>query len=93
MMIVEDSKKEDFIENQESHLDSSINDLKTEINLERKSDVTKEIIKVNGNVLENNENRQIRAYIGEKSFSQEVEDWINEVDIPENSIYNENSVE
>ncbi|SBS96309.1 STP1 protein [Plasmodium malariae] len=65
MMILEDCIKQDFIENEESHLDSAINDWKTEVNLDRKTDVTKDIIEVNENVLENGENRKTYAYIGQ----------------------------
>ncbi|SBT85564.1 STP1 protein [Plasmodium malariae] len=93
MMVLEECKKEDFIENEGLHLDSYINDWTTEVNLGRKSDVTKEIIKFNGNVLENTENTKIPAYTGKEVLSQEIEKWVRVEDTPENSIYNENIVE
>ncbi|KAI4837523.1 hypothetical protein MKS88_004000 [Plasmodium brasilianum] len=93
MMVLEECKKEDFIENEELHLDSYINDWKTGANSEIKSDVTREITDVNGITLENRENRQTPSHIGEKSFRQEIEDWVREDDTLENFIYNENIVE
>ncbi|SCN12018.1 STP1 protein [Plasmodium malariae] len=92
MMVLEECKKEDFIENEGLHLDSYINDCTTEVNLGRKSDVTKEIIEFNGNVLENTENTKIPAYTGEEGLRQEIEEWIKEDDTGANFIYN-NSVE
>ncbi|KAI4841345.1 hypothetical protein MKS88_000585 [Plasmodium brasilianum] len=90
MMVLEDCQKENLIENEELHLDRSINDWKTGANSEIKSDVTKKITDVNDVTLENRENRQNPAHIGEKSFRQEIEDWVREDDTLENSIYNEN---
>ncbi|SBT87642.1 STP1 protein [Plasmodium malariae] len=93
MMVLEECKKEDFIENEGLHLDSYINDWTTEVNLGRKSDVTKEIIEYNSNVLENTENTKIPAYTGGEGLRQEIEKWVRIEDTPENSIYNENIVE
>ncbi|SBT00187.1 STP1 protein [Plasmodium malariae] len=93
MMVLEECKKEDFIENEELRLDSYINDWTTEVNLGRKSDVTKEIIEFNDNVLENTENTKIPAYTGKEGLSHEIEKWVRVEDTPENSIYNENIVE
>ncbi|SBS95265.1 STP1 protein, partial [Plasmodium malariae] len=93
MMVLEDCQKENLIENEELHLDRSINDWKTGAISEIKSDVTKEITAVNDVTLENRENRQTPAHIEKKSFRQEIEDWVREDDTLENSIYNENSVE
>ncbi|KAI4839218.1 STP1 protein [Plasmodium brasilianum] len=93
MIVLEECKKEDFIENEGLHLDSYINDLTTEVNLGRKSEVTKEIIEFNGNVLENTENTKIPAFTGEEGLSQEIEKWVRVEDTPENSIYNQNIVE
>ncbi|SBT01196.1 STP1 protein [Plasmodium malariae] len=93
MMVLEDCQKENLIENEELHLDRSINDWKTGANLERKTDVTREINDVNDITLENRENRKTPAHIGEKTFRQEIENWVREDDTLENSIYNENSVE
>ncbi|SBT85669.1 STP1 protein [Plasmodium malariae] len=92
-MVLEECKKEDFIENEESHLDSSINDWKTEVNLERKSDIIKKINDINDDFLENKENRKIYTYMGNKCFRKQIEDWIREHNTPSNSIYNESSVE
>ncbi|SBT85665.1 STP1 protein [Plasmodium malariae] len=93
MMVLEDCKTEDFIKNEESHLDNSINDWKTDSNLGRKSDAPKQVIHVNATALEHRKNGQIRAQIGQKSFRQEIEEWIKEDDTGANYIYNENSVE
>ncbi|SBS98711.1 STP1 protein [Plasmodium malariae] len=93
MMVLEECKKEDFIENEGLHLDSYINHWTTEVNLGRKSDVTKEIIEFNDNVLENTEYTKIPAYTGEEGLSQEIEKWVRVEDTQENSIYNENIVE
>ncbi|SBT86089.1 STP1 protein [Plasmodium malariae] len=93
MMVLEECKKEDFIENEGLLLDSYINDLTTEVNLGRKSDVTKEIIEFNDNVLENTEYRKIPAYTGEEGLSQDIEKWVRVEDTPQNSIYIENIVE
>ncbi|SBT85811.1 STP1 protein [Plasmodium malariae] len=93
MMVLEECKKEDFIENEGLHLDSYINDWTTEVNLGRKSELTKEIIEFNGNVLENTENTKIPAYTGEEGLRQVIEKWVRVQDTPENSIYNENIVE
>ncbi|SBS94614.1 STP1 protein, partial [Plasmodium malariae] len=94
IMILEDCEKEDFIENEESHLNSSINEWKAEINLGRKSYVAKEIIDVNSDILEDRENAKIHAYLREKSFNKEIEDWIREEDDTlTNSINYENFVE
>ncbi|KAI4833722.1 STP1 protein [Plasmodium brasilianum] len=93
VMVLEECKKEDFIENEESHLDSSINEWKTEVNLERKSDIIKKISDINNDFLENKENRKIHTYMGDKCFSKQIEDWIKEHNTPSNSIYNESSVE
>ncbi|SBS97817.1 hypothetical protein PMALA_061500, partial [Plasmodium malariae] len=90
---LEDCKTEDFIKNEESHLDNSINDWKTDSNLGRKSDAPKQVIHVNDTALEHRKNGQIRAQIGQKSFRQEIEEWIREDDTAANYIYNENSVE
>ncbi|SBT01502.1 STP1 protein [Plasmodium malariae] len=76
MMVLEECKKEDFIENEVLLLDSYINDWTTEVNLGRKSDVTKEIIEFNGNALETTENRKIPAYTGEEGLRQEIEKWV-----------------
>ncbi|SBT86013.1 STP1 protein [Plasmodium malariae] len=93
MMVLEDCKTEDFIKDEESHLDNSINDWKTDSNLGRKSDAPKQVIHVNDTALEHRKNGQIRAQIGQKSFRQEIEEWIREDDTAANYIYNENSVE
>ncbi|KAI4841054.1 hypothetical protein MKS88_000822 [Plasmodium brasilianum] len=93
MMVLEECKKEDFIENEGLHLDSYINDCTTEVNLGTKSNVTKEIIEFNASVLENTEYKKIPAYTGEEGLSQEIKKWVRVEDTPENSIYNENIVE
>ncbi|SBT87275.1 STP1 protein [Plasmodium malariae] len=86
MAILEECKKEDYIENRELHLDSSINDWKNEENSEKKIKITDNFIEKNNNVYENSKNKEIHNNIGENLLGEKLEDWIGEDESYVNSI-------
>ncbi|SBS97109.1 STP1 protein [Plasmodium malariae] len=89
MMVLEDCKKEEHIENKQLHLDSSISECMTEKNADEKLDITEKIRQTKNIPLESNKNKEINDCIGEDYFKKEIEDWIREDCIYVNFIDND----
>ncbi|KAI4841142.1 hypothetical protein MKS88_000377 [Plasmodium brasilianum] len=88
MMVLEECRKEENIENNESYLDSSIYECKIEKNSYVKSEIIEDINEDKGNVLEYRENEEIYENKGRHTFIQELNDWIREDNTYINSIKN-----
>ncbi|SBT85984.1 STP1 protein [Plasmodium malariae] len=89
MIILEECKKEDIIENTESYFDSSINELKREVNLGKKTEIANNLIDTDKNVLENKENIDHKE---EPNFRNEINDWTRDDDTYVNFIINDEEV-
>ncbi|KAI4839622.1 hypothetical protein MKS88_002179 [Plasmodium brasilianum] len=76
MTILEECKKEEYIEDRELHLDSSINERKTKKNSVKKKEITDIFIQKHINVYENGKNKDIHNNIGENFLREEIHDWI-----------------
>ncbi|SCP03045.1 STP1 protein [Plasmodium malariae] len=88
MMVLEECRKEENIENNESYLDSSIYECKIEKNSYVKSEIIEDINEDKGNVLEYRENEDIYENKGRHTFIHELNDWIREDNTYINSIKN-----
>ncbi|KAI4841414.1 STP1 protein [Plasmodium brasilianum] len=75
MMILEECEKENFIGNRESYFDGLINELKTDVNLGIKTEISENITGINGNVLENKENI---VYMEENNYRRDMNEWVTE---------------
>ncbi|KAI4841022.1 hypothetical protein MKS88_000790 [Plasmodium brasilianum] len=93
MMVLEDCKKEEHIENKQLHLDSSISECMTEKNADEKLDITEKIRQTKNIPLESNKNKEIDGCIGEDCFRKEIEDWIREDCIYVNFIDNDTIID
>ncbi|KAI4841328.1 hypothetical protein MKS88_000568 [Plasmodium brasilianum] len=93
MMILEDCKKEEYIENRESHFDNSINEWMTEENSDNKPEIEENLIDTNSDILQNRKNNKINTYKGEDCLRQELDEWIKENDAHVNSLYSNNNVD
>ncbi|SBT87654.1 STP1 protein [Plasmodium malariae] len=89
MMVLEECRKEENIENNESYLDSSIYECKIEKNSYAKSEIIEDINEDKGNVLEYRKNEDIYESKGGHTFIHELNDWIREDNTYINSIKNE----
>ncbi|SBS93091.1 STP1 protein, partial [Plasmodium malariae] len=87
MTILEECKKEDYTEDRELHLDSSINERKTKKNSEKIPEISDKFIEKYSNVYENSQNSNIHNNIEENFFREEMNDWIGE------EVTNVNSIE
>ncbi|KAI4839239.1 hypothetical protein MKS88_001783 [Plasmodium brasilianum] len=85
MTILEECKKEDYIEDRELHLDSSINERKIKKNSEKIPEISDKFIEKYSNVYENSKNSNIHNNI-EENFREEMNDWIGEEATYVNSI-------
>ncbi|SBS99480.1 STP1 protein [Plasmodium malariae] len=92
MMILEDCKKEEYIENRESHFDNSINEWMTEENSGNKPEIEENLIDTNSDILQNRKNNKINTYKEEDCFRQELDEWIKENDAHVNSLDSNNNV-
>ncbi|SBT85508.1 STP1 protein [Plasmodium malariae] len=93
IMVLEECKKEEYIGNRESRMDSFINELITIENSDGISDITDNIYRDKGNVLEDRENLEIHGYKNKDCFIQELEDWLREDDANLNSTDDKNIAE
>ncbi|SBS99135.1 hypothetical protein PMALA_067520, partial [Plasmodium malariae] len=82
-------KKEDIIENTESYFDSSINELKREVNLGKKTEIANNLIDTDKNALKNKENIDHKE---EPNFRNEIYDWTRDDDTYVNFIINDGEV-
>ncbi|SBT86420.1 STP1 protein [Plasmodium malariae] len=89
MMVLEECKKERFIENSESYFDSSINEWKREANSTKVSEIIKSTTNVKGDISENKENTD---HI-EENFRKDIVHWISEEDKYINFIVNNEQVD
>ncbi|SBT86085.1 STP1 protein [Plasmodium malariae] len=89
MIILEECKKEDIIENTESYFDSSINELKREVNLGKKTEIANNLIDTDKNALKNKENIDHKE---EPNFRNEIYDWTRDDDTYVNFIINDGEV-
>ncbi|SBT86144.1 STP1 protein [Plasmodium malariae] len=78
MTILEECKKEEYIEDRELHLDSFINIRKTKKNSEKIPEISDKFIEKYSNVYENSKNSDIQNNIEENFFRKEMNDWIGE---------------
>ncbi|KAI4838022.1 STP1 protein [Plasmodium brasilianum] len=78
MMVIEECKKEEYIEIRESHLDGSINQWKKEGNLNKKLEITENTFHINGDASENRKNKEIHGCAEEHRFRNDIENWIRE---------------
>ncbi|SCP02995.1 STP1 protein [Plasmodium malariae] len=78
MTILEECKKEEYIEDRELHLDSFINKRKTKKNSEKIPEISDKFIEKYSNVYENSKNSDIQNNIEENFFREEMNDWIGE---------------
>ncbi|SBS98610.1 STP1 protein, partial [Plasmodium malariae] len=85
MMVLEECKKEHFIESSESYFDSSLKEWKRETNLTKVSEIIKSITNDKGYISENKENTD---HI-EENFRKDIADWISEEDKYINFIVND----
>ncbi|SBS96328.1 STP1 protein [Plasmodium malariae] len=92
MTILEECNKEDFIENNESMFDISINECIKKYDSDIKSNITENIAEANENILMYTGNKKIHSYKDEDRYSQELEDWIREDDAYLNAINIENEI-
>ncbi|KAI4840332.1 STP1 protein [Plasmodium brasilianum] len=92
MTILEECNKEDFIENNESMFDISINECIKKYDSDRKSKITENIAEAKENILMYTGNKKIHSYKDEDRYSQELEDWIREDDAYLNAINIENEI-
>ncbi|SBT00967.1 STP1 protein, partial [Plasmodium malariae] len=86
MMVLEECKIEEYIENMESHFDNSINECMTGKNLDIRPENEENLIDINVDVLENRKNNKFNAY-EEETFREVLEEWIRENDTHVNSLY------
>ncbi|KAI4841578.1 STP1 protein [Plasmodium brasilianum] len=93
MMVLEECKKEEYIENKESHFDNSINEWMTEVNSDIKPEIEKNLADVNGDVLGNIKNNKNYDYEGEDCFREELKEWIRENDAYINSLDSDNNID
>ncbi|SBT01366.1 STP1 protein, partial [Plasmodium malariae] len=91
MMVLEECKNEEYIENMESHFDNSINECMTGKNLDIRPENENNLIDINVDVLENRKNNNINAY-EEEIFRDVLEEWIRENDTHVNSLDSVNNV-
>ncbi|SBT72585.1 STP1 protein [Plasmodium malariae] len=78
MTILEECKKEEYIEDRELHLDNSINVRKTKKNSEKIPEISDKFIEKYSNAYENSKNSNIHNNIEENFFREEMNDWIGE---------------
>ncbi|SBT85764.1 STP1 protein [Plasmodium malariae] len=78
MTILEECKKEEYIEDRELHLDNSINERKTKKNSEKIPEISDIFIEKYSNIYENSKNSNIHNNIEENFFREEMNDWIGE---------------
>ncbi|SBS97501.1 STP1 protein [Plasmodium malariae] len=86
MTILEECKKEGYIEDRELHLDSSINEWNTEKNSVKKQEIEDIFIQKHINVYENGKNKDIHNNIWENFLREEIHDWIGKDETYINSI-------
>ncbi|SBT85772.1 STP1 protein [Plasmodium malariae] len=86
MTILEECKKEEYIEDRELHLDSFINKRKTKKNSEKIPEISDKFIEKYINVYENGKNKDIHNNIGENFLREEIHDWIGKDETYINSI-------
>ncbi|SBT85814.1 STP1 protein [Plasmodium malariae] len=93
MMVLEECKNEEYIENMESHFDNSINECITGKNLDIKPEIEENLTDINGDVLGNIKNNKNYAYEGEDCFREELKEWIRENDAYINSLDSDNNID
>ncbi|SBT00615.1 STP1 protein [Plasmodium malariae] len=90
MSVLEECKKEQDIENNESHLDNYIIEFKEKENLDSKKEFIENLSDFNRNFLGNMENPD---YTTNDSFRKEIENWIIEDNTNKNSMEKENTAD
>ncbi|KAI4836248.1 hypothetical protein MKS88_004036 [Plasmodium brasilianum] len=93
MMVLEECKNEEYIENMESHFDNSINECITGKNLDIKPEIEENLTDINGDVLGNIKNNKNYTYEGEDCFREELKEWIRENDAYINSLDSDNNID
>ncbi|SBT85983.1 STP1 protein [Plasmodium malariae] len=93
MMVLEECKNEEYIENMESHFDNSINECITGKNLDIKPEIEENLTDINGDVLGNIKNNKNYTYEGEDCFKEELKEWIRENDAYINSLDSDNNID
>ncbi|KAI4837520.1 STP1 protein [Plasmodium brasilianum] len=93
MMVLEECKNEEYIENMESHFDNSINECITGKNLDIKPEIEENLTDISGDVLGNIKNNKNYAYEGEDYFREELKEWIRENDAYINSLDSDNNID
>ncbi|KAI4839614.1 hypothetical protein MKS88_002171 [Plasmodium brasilianum] len=93
IMVLEESTKEEDIENRESYLDNFINEWNSKENSDKKPEIAERIIEYKGNDLENNRNKKIHDHIEKNSYRTDIGNWIRDDIAYENSINNDGTVD
>ncbi|SBT86086.1 STP1 protein [Plasmodium malariae] len=93
MMVLEECKNEEYIENMESDFDNSINECITGKNLDIKPKIEENLTDINGDVLGNIKNNKNYTYEGEDCFREELKEWIRENDAYINSLDSDNNID
>ncbi|SBT85854.1 STP1 protein [Plasmodium malariae] len=92
MTVLEECKKEEYLDNRQSYFDSSINKMKIIENLDKNKKINENITKLKEDDFENGNNKQINGYIKEDALIQDIEEEIREYDTYVNCRENVNTL-